>query len=86
MAQTKRDARRPVVDLAPRRALGTPAEVAEALGITVGALAQMRYAGNGPTFTVVGSRTVRYAWEDVDDWLARRKFDRTGRPLAASAR
>ena len=61
-----------------RRPLATTAEVAQYLGTTPGQLAQMRYAGTGPHFTLTGPRSVRYDWDDVDRWLAGRKFVRTG--------
>lgn len=46
----------------------TAAEVADAMGISVDALKQMRYRGVGPKFIKVGSR-VRYRWSDVEAYL-----------------
>jgi hypothetical protein len=50
-------------DLAP------PSLVAEALGMSVSALAQMRYRGGGPPYTRIGNR-IRYRWSDVEKYLA----------------
>jgi hypothetical protein len=44
--------------------LATPAEVAEYLHTTTGALAQDRYKGTGPKFIKRGSR-VLYRWREV---------------------
>lgn len=52
-----------------RKNMAAPAPVAEYMGITTGALAQMRYRGAGPQFVKLGNRTVRYRWEDVDAWI-----------------
>lgn len=46
-----------------------PTPVAEALGITTGNLAQMRYRGTGPKFIKLGARSVRYRWCDVEAWI-----------------
>ena len=46
-----------------------PKPVANRMGITTGALAQMRYRGTGPKFVKIGKRTVRYRWEDVEAWI-----------------
>ena len=52
-----------------RKSMPAPDPVAEYMGITTGALAQMRYRGTGPKFVKLGNRTVRYRWEDVDAWI-----------------
>jgi Helix-turn-helix domain len=44
--------------------IALPSQVAEALGVSVDALRQMRYRGTGPRFTKLGNR-VRYRWSDV---------------------
>ncbi len=86
-ASTRRTDRVAVVDPPQRRPLGTPNEVSKYLGITTGALAQMRYLGQGPVFQRLGAKTIRYAWEDVDAWLDARKFRQTGTsPLAPTTR
>ena len=46
----------------------TPPEVAEILGITTSALAQMRSEGDGPAYITVGRR-VRYRRSDLDLYL-----------------
>ena len=53
-------------------------DVAAALGMSITALAQMRYRGTGPAYTRVGNR-VRYRWSDVERYLA----DRTVTPESA---
>ncbi|WP_198414283.1 AlpA family transcriptional regulator [Cryobacterium sp. Hh7] len=45
-----------------------PAEVAELLGRTTAALAQMRYRGSGPAFIKTGG-LVRYRRATVESWL-----------------
>lgn len=47
----------------------TPAEVSEWTGLTIGALAQLRYKGTGPKFVKMTPRTVRYFRADVQRWL-----------------
>jgi predicted DNA-binding transcriptional regulator AlpA len=49
--------------------LANSAEVAEYLGVTVQALASMRYLSKGPDYVKLG-RNVRYRWSDVDAWIA----------------
>lgn len=55
----------------------TPAQLGEYLGLTVGALAQMRYRGNGPKFIKLGGKQVRYRESDVQAWLDQQTRDRT---------
>ncbi|UKA59199.1 helix-turn-helix transcriptional regulator [Arthrobacter sp. FW306-2-2C-D06B] len=43
--------------------------LADWLGVTPGALAQMRYLGKGPKFIKLGGRSVRYRVSDVNEWL-----------------
>lgn len=50
--------------------LVSPVVLAEYLGTTKGALAQMRYRGMGPKFIKLGAKAVRYSMTDVNDWLA----------------
>lgn len=61
-----------------RRRPAVPREVAGYLGMTEGALAQMRYRGTGPAFIKAGPRKVLYRWEDVDAWLDQGKRTITG--------
>lgn len=58
-------------------ALHTPAALGERLGLSVGALAQMRYRGNGPKFIKLGGRQIRYSEADVQAWLDQQTRDRT---------
>lgn len=53
-----------------RRPLASTEEVAAYLGITVGALIQLRYLGKAPKAAKVGTR-LRWNWGDVDAWLAK---------------
>ncbi len=46
----------------------TPGELAEYLGRSVAALAQLRYRGTGPAFINAAGR-VRYRWAAVEEWL-----------------
>lgn len=50
--------------------LVSPAALAEYLGTTTGALAQMRYRGIGPKFIKLGAKAVRYSMADINAWLA----------------
>lgn len=52
-----------------RRPLATPQEISEYLQVPQNTLRQWRYTGAGPTYSKVG-HLVRYAWADVDAWLA----------------
>jgi hypothetical protein len=53
----------------PRMPLATPQEVADYLRKPPKTLAEWRSRGIGPRYHTVG-RDVRYAWPDVDVWLA----------------
>lgn len=55
--------------------LARPTEVAEHLGLSVGALATMRYRGQGPAWVPLSKRAIRYRWEDVEAWVAERETD-----------
>lgn len=57
----------------PTNALLTPRECGTLLGIGARTLANWRCEGFGPPFSKVGSR-VRYRKEDVDAWVASRRF------------
>lgn len=48
--------------------LMTPAELAQMLGITTGALANNRSAGKGPRYTKLGKK-VFYRRTDVQAWI-----------------
>jgi hypothetical protein len=54
-----------------REGYGTTAEVADYTGFAPATLRNWRSRGGGPPFT--GRRNgVRYAWADVDRWMAER--------------
>lgn len=55
-----------------------PAAVAEWLDTTPGALAQMRYMGQGPKFVKIGGRSVRYMEADVLAWIEAQTRQQTG--------
>lgn len=60
----------------------TPVQTGQQLGLTTGALAQMRYLGTGPKFLKFSARAVRYRQHDIDEWVRaterRRTDDRPG--------
>lgn len=47
----------------------TPKEVGEWLGLAQSTLADLRARGDGPAFTRLSARNVRYAARDVSLWL-----------------
>ncbi|WP_030891326.1 helix-turn-helix transcriptional regulator [Streptomyces sp. NRRL F-5053] len=53
-----------------RRALASPQEVADYLGVPVPTLYQWKYRGIGPQVHKVGKH-LRYRWTEVDAWLDR---------------
>lgn len=50
----------------------TPAQAGAQLGLTTGALAQLRYLGTGPQFIKLTAKAVRYLQSDIDSWVARK--------------
>jgi excisionase family DNA binding protein len=64
-----------------RRPLATRAEVAEYLHVPVATLERWAYLGTGPNYRRVGRHT-RYAWPDVDRWLAEHALQGGGSPAA----
>ena len=48
----------------------TPAEASAQLGLTPGALAQLRHTGGGPRFIKLTAKAVRYRQSDLDAWIA----------------
>ncbi|NSC22241.1 helix-turn-helix domain-containing protein [Streptomyces albus subsp. chlorinus] len=52
------------------RALASPKEVADYLGVPVPTLYQWKYRGIGPQVHKVGKH-LRYRWVEVDAWLDR---------------
>lgn len=55
-------------NLEGRRALATPADLAEYLGVPEATLAEWRYLGKGPRWMKIG-RHCRYRWNEIDAWL-----------------
>ena len=55
----------------------TPAEASAQLGLTQGALAQLRYTGGGPLFIKLTAKAVRYRQSDLDAWIAERSHSST---------
>lgn len=49
--------------------LMTPQEVSQWTGLSIGALAQLRYKGRGPEFVKLTPKTVRYVREQVQAWI-----------------
>ena len=68
-----------------RRSLASIEETAEYLGITRGALAQMRYMGTGPAFHKIGRKVV-YDLAEVNAWLDSNRHEKTGETRIAAAR
>lgn len=60
--------------MSTRRPLASTPEVAAYLGITIGALHQLRHNGKAPRAAKVGKQ-LRWRWEDVDRWLDDRATD-----------
>lgn len=60
-----------------RDPLGTPRDVAEYIGVSMGQLANLRWRGNGPPFVKFG-KSIRYRWSEVDDWLEINTRQQTG--------
>jgi hypothetical protein len=55
----------------------TPEEAGAQLGLTPGALAQLRYIGGGPRFIKLTAKAVRYRQSDLDAWIAERSHSST---------
>lgn len=48
----------------------TPKQVSDWLGLAPSTLADLRARGEGPAFTRLSARNVRYAARDISAWLA----------------
>lgn len=59
-----------------------PSEVSEITGMSVGALAQLRYQGTGPRFYKPTPRTVLYKRSEVVAWIEESARTSTGRAAA----
>jgi hypothetical protein len=57
-----------------------PSDVVELTGLSIAALAQLRYQGRGPRFYKPTPRTVLYKRSEVLDWLESSAQVRTGVP------
>ncbi|MDQ0894490.1 MULTISPECIES: helix-turn-helix transcriptional regulator [Agromyces] len=55
-----------------------PEAVSEITGLSVGALAQLRYTGQGPRFYKPTKRTVLYKRQEVVEWVESTARTRTG--------
>lgn len=55
-----------------------PMQVSKWTGLSLGALAQLRYKGQGPAFIKLTPKTVRYLQADVDRWIRASVHSRTG--------
>ena len=55
-----------------------PEAVSEITGLSVGALAQLRYTGQGPRFYKPTKRTVLYKRHEVIEWVESTARTRTG--------
>lgn len=51
----------------------SPKELAQLLGVSVDTLAKWRTAGEGPPWTRVGPKVIRYNAKDVEAYLASRE-------------
>ena len=60
-----------------------PAVVAEITGLSIAALAQLRYQGKGPRFYKPTPRTVLYRRHEVIAWVEASAQSRTGSPAYA---
>ena len=54
----------------PQNQLLTTQQAADFLCLKTSTLHQWRWAGKGPKFTRLGSRTIRYTYQDLQDWIA----------------
>ena len=48
----------------------TTQQAADLLSLKAATLHQWRWSGKGPKFTRLGSRTIRYTYQDLQDWIA----------------
>jgi hypothetical protein len=83
LANSNRETRRLVAAL-ERRGLWNETEAAEFLELAVSTLQRWRWAGKGPRFRKLG-RAVRYASEDLADFLEAARRSSTSDASSASA-
>lgn len=60
----------------------TPLEVAEITGLSIGALAQMRYTGTGPAYRRLSPKSIRYVPTDIEEFIAGARRTQTGQAVA----
>jgi predicted DNA-binding transcriptional regulator AlpA len=53
----------------------TPKQVSAWLALPLSTLADLRARGEGPAFTRLSARNIRYARQDVMDWLERQRCE-----------
>jgi hypothetical protein len=53
------------------------------LGVTIETLAALRRRGEGPPYSELNCRTVRYAISDLQAWVSARRVVPQGAPTAA---
>lgn len=63
-----------------KKPLLTARQVARRLGVSVHSLANRRFRGSGPLFTLVGPKLIRYDEELLEQWIAARTFSENHRP------
>lgn len=55
----------------------TDKQAAEFMGISTGTIRNWRILGEGPIFTKIGPKHVRYRLRDINEWLDSRRFRST---------
>lgn len=58
-------------------------QAASILGVSKGSLNNLRSAGGGPQYSKLGSRTIRYRYEDLLSFLEQNKFQNTSQYATA---
>ncbi len=61
-----------------KREFLTPKEVCAWLALPSSTLADLRVRGEGPAFTRLSARNIRYARRDVRAWLEQNRFEAAG--------
>ena len=63
----------------------TPKDAADHLGVSVGWLSKLRVVGDGPVFSKLGRRAIRYRLTELDRWAQERERASTSeRPEAVA--
>ena len=71
------------VDGQGQPALLRTANAAAMTGLSISTLNKLRCSGGGPPFLKLG-RAVRYARQDVENWLASRRVRSTSEPIRSN--